>query len=134
MSYHIEFFKQLDQFKDQIVKLLVSKNRLNEVKLLNDNYAKMLALKAVNTLEVIRLFHTHVISKYANEIKTKDEVFFLKKEINDIKLDNTDIDIIDHVKLLWIELDPDTKSNIWKYIQILAILSDKTMGKNMFAV
>lgn len=130
MSKILEFFNHMDNFKDQILKLLIIMDRNSDAELLNTKYLYLINFRKVNAHEVIKMFHEHVVIKYCNEIKNRDESFFLGK-VNEIKghiKEEEHIEIIDQIKIIWTELDNDNKNNIWKYILILSLLSDQVMN------
>lgn len=77
------------------------------------------------TLE--NFFRTYVLSKYRDHLINKDENFFLEHQEFGITSSRTDhwLTLIDELKLIWKNLNNENKDIIWKYFQILIILSDK---------
>jgi hypothetical protein len=77
------------------------------------------------TLE--NIFRTYVLLKYKDKILSKNEDFFLEHNEFEIHSQKTDywLTLIDEIKKMWVNLDSDNKDTIWKYLQIMIILSEK---------
>jgi hypothetical protein len=67
-----------------------------------------------------RMFDEHVRVKYEGRIMSKDEKFFMDESYN---AELTSIDFVNRIKGMWKEINPDNKECIWKYMQVLVILS-----------
>ena len=74
------------------------------------------------------------VMKYRDHIMKKDALFFLNSTFEDIAELNKEVQGFgeDHIKQtiikiknLWESLDNNNKETIWKYLQVLLILSDK---------
>lgn len=81
------------------------------------------------------LFNYHVIKPYGEMILKKDESFFLveKYESANAYFEHygNDFNIIEKLKKIWIDLDITNKDTIWKYMQVLTLISNKCKGKNL---
>ena len=75
------------------------------------------------------LFKTYVTEKYKTQILEKNEEFFMEnkfeEEKSNIKNDNYADDLIKQLKEHWSMIDEKNKDIIWKYFQVLVVLSEK---------
>ena len=69
------------------------------------------------------VFHTMVADKYRASILAKDEQFFLSHNYEAHK-DEWE-DFIEELKRMWSGLDANNKDTIWKYFNLLLLISDK---------
>lgn len=86
-------------------------------------------LKSTNPRQLLNIFTTYVL-KYEKSILEKDEKFFLDTNfIEDCKVDKEDVNyadtVMNNLKKYWNEMDKESKENIWKYFQVLILLSKK---------
>ena len=74
-----------------------------------------------------KYFRQFVITKFRTAILSKDETFFLEEQSFGIEDDQKDywVDCIQQLKYIWKTLDDHNKDIIWKYFQVMIILSDK---------
>lgn len=81
------------------------------------------------------LFNYHVIKPFGDMILKKDESFFLVEKYENASAFfehyGNDFNIIEKLKKIWINLDEENKETIWKYMQVLTIISNKCNGKNL---
>tara|TARA_B110000858_G_C17670319_1_gene411598 strand:- start:33 stop:371 length:339 start_codon:yes stop_codon:yes gene_type:complete len=103
---------------------------------------KILIVNSVNPTLIIRLFLKNIY-KFKDNIMKKEEDFFLKQLTQDNitnmysnnreLADNNDINIIDVINLKdhWASLHDDDKETIWKYLQVLIILTEKWAIQNI---
>ena len=91
-------------------------------------------LNSANKNKLIQLF-IHYCINFQDQIKNKDESFFLAENYNDV-IDAEDKDmitkIIDKLKVHWGTLNEENKSKVWQYMITLLELSNKyamTCGK-----
>ena len=132
MNYTSEFYKQLYDFKTKMCNIFKNLDRKNQIIKINIYYDKILLLKKVNLIKPIELWYDYVIMNYSKQIANKDDKFFL-----DISTENADIDknylvFFDQIRSIWEYLNENVKNNIWKYIHVLCILSDKSLNKTNF--
>ena len=85
-------------------------------------------LKQANPRKILELFKIHILSKYKQYILDKNEQFFLSNDYNDIIATNDN----NYAELLmlrlkdnWSSIDDKNKEIIWKYFQVLIVLSEK---------
>lgn len=85
-------------------------------------------LKQANPRKILELFKIHILSKYKQYILDKNEHFFLSNDYNDIIATNDN----NYAELLmlrlkdnWSSIDDKNKEIIWKYFQVLIVLSEK---------
>uniref|UniRef100_A0A6C0JAD6 Uncharacterized protein n=1 Tax=viral metagenome TaxID=1070528 RepID=A0A6C0JAD6_9ZZZZ len=129
-------------FNNQITSLiteLINYFNDNKMKILKE---KILLVNSANPTLIIRLFFNNVY-KFKDNIMKKEEDFFLKQLTQD-KLtdvyssnkelaDNNNINIIDVINLkdYWTTLHNEDKETIWKYFQVLIILTEKWALQNI---
>lgn len=129
-------------FNNQIISLiteLINYFNDNKMKVLKE---KILIVNSVNPTLIIRLFLKNIY-KFKDNIMKKEEDFFLKQLTQDNitnmysnnreLADNNDINIIDVINLKdhWASLHDDDKETIWKYLQVLIILTEKWAIQNI---
>ena len=132
----------IKMFNKQIISLiteLINYFNDNKMKILKE---KILIVNSANPSLIIRLFFENVY-KYKDIIMEKDETFFLEQinEDNISKLYNknkqlaekNNINIIDVINLkdYWESLSSDDKDVIWKYLQVLIVLTEKWVLNNI---
>ena len=132
----------IKMFNKQIISLITEL-----INYFNDNKKKILKEKIIivnsaNPSLIIRLFFENVY-KYKDIIMEKDETFFLEQinEDNISKLYNknkqlaekNNINIMDVINLkdYWESLSSDDKDVIWKYLQVLIVLTEKWVLNNI---
>ena len=90
--------------------------------------SSFLLLKQANPRKILELFTIHILSKYKQYILDKNENFFLSNDYNDIvaKHDNNYAELLMlRLKDNWSSIDDKNKEIIWKYFQVLIVLSEK---------
>lgn len=132
----------IKMFNKQIISLiteLINYFNDNKMKILKE---KILIVNSANPSLIIRLFFENVY-KYKDIIMEKDETFFLEQinEDNISKLYNknkqlaekNNINIMDVINLkdYWESLSSDDKDVIWKYLQVLIVLTEKWVLNNI---
>jgi hypothetical protein len=87
----------------------------------------VIMLQNVNPKTLETIFRTYVLLKYKDKILSKNEDFFLEHNEFEIHSQKTDywLTLIEEIKKMWVNLDTDNKDTIWKYLQIMIILSEK---------
>ena len=90
-------------------------------------------MKKSNPRKLQKIFDQHV-SKYAAQILKRDERFllttdFLQEERNKTKNKKDDIEyaesIMNNLRKYWSTMDVESKTNLWKYLQVLILLNTK---------
>jgi hypothetical protein len=87
-------------------------------------------IKRTNPRKLQEIFKYYV-SRYKTQILNKEAEFFLERDIinQDLNLDNSQVDyahnIMINLKKNWSAMDSESKENVWKYLQVLVVLSDK---------
>lgn len=75
----------------------------------------------------IKTFHSQVVLKYGEQIKTRDEAFLLEedysKSIENMPPNAASMDIVNDLKTIWKSLDDDSKNAIWAHMQGLCTLA-----------
>ena len=132
----------IKMFNKQIISLiteLINYFNDNKMKILKE---KILIVNSANPSLIIRLFFENVY-KYKDIIMEKDETFFLEQinEDNISKLYNknkqlaekNNINIMDVINLkdYWESLSSEDKDVIWKYLQVLIVLTEKWVLNNI---
>ena len=72
-------------------------------------------------------FRKFVTEKYKDAVMSRDETFFLQEQNFGIMEEKKDywVNCIKQLKNIWTTMDSHNKDIIWKYFQIMLILSDK---------
>ena len=123
MSTLTAFNTQLDRLLENLINYFPG----------NDNFKNFQTifslLKTTNPRKIMSLFKTYVTDKYKTQILDKNEEFFMKnkfeEEKSNIKNDNYADDLIKQLKEHWSMIDEKNKEIIWKYFQVLVVLSEK---------
>ena len=87
-------------------------------------------LKSANAKKMCILFKNYSYN-YREQIKNKDETFFISNNYDDLREassttfdDDSVSSIINKLKLYWNELSNENKEQIWKYLNTMIQLSD----------
>lgn len=123
MSTLTAFNTQLDRLLENLINYFPG----------NDNFKNFQTifslLKTTNPRKIMSLFKTYVTDKYKTQILEKNEEFFMEnkfeEEKSNIKNDNYADDLIKQLKEHWSMIDEKNKEIIWKYFQVLVVLSEK---------
>lgn len=133
-----KFYKQIDDFKEKIILIMKQFNKEQEIIELNKYYDKLMLIKKVNVRKPIELLYTYGVSQYVEKILIRDEMFFLgevsKIEIDDENIGQQDLFFISQIRQVWQNLHSNVRNNIWDYIQIICILSEKVVGGNILSM
>lgn len=87
--------------------------------------------KNLNEKKPEHMFREYVVDRYRKEIMTRNENFFLnphsfQNQLDGIITGETDFDLLfAKLKELWTTLDEPSKKQIWDWITVLIVLSDK---------
>jgi len=131
-----KFYELVEKFKDDIIYILKTIHKEDEVKRINIHYDKLLMGKKISARRIVEYVYHKGIEPCARHILTKNEEFFLghvDKVDTGEHIEERDVMLINHVAVMWPFLDVNIKNNIWKYIQILSILSEKISGGNVLS-
>lgn len=89
----------------------------------------------IDTAAPQALFEHLVVGPFGEKILHRDESFFLDQSYegyNDyIAHYGHDLNLITKLKKIWLTLDEENKTMIWKYMQVLLVLSQKCKGKSL---
>jgi hypothetical protein len=119
----VKFNKLLDEFLEKIV------NQFDYPKLKTYRRA-FLMLMETSPKTPVNLFMVSCI-KYKQEIKDRNDTFFLKDEtINETVKDFGNFTQDCGLDVYWLELSTTTKKSIWDYIQSLFILGEIIIKKD----
>jgi hypothetical protein len=140
-----KFYKQIEDFKSKISTILSQLDRKQELIEINKYYDKLLMVKKINVRTPIELFYKYGVSIYAGEIVARDETFFIK-QVDIIKsngivsdgehkheLNHRDLLFISQIESVWDHLQPQVKTNIWNYVQIICMLSERIVGGDIMS-
>ena len=96
----------------------------------------LLILKKTNPRKIVELFDKHCL-QYRTYIKDKDAVFLLTndfiKDNTKVNSDNSDniigdedvFNIMLKLRFYWEKMDTETTENVWKYLNLFLLLSDR---------
>lgn len=152
-------YKQIGDFKDKIIGILQQLdncgivdtngqvvNIQKEVREVEKYYDKLMMVKKVNSKMPLELLYEYGIKVYPKQILTKDEEFFLGQVdtiVNDQTLqqqcdiEQKDVLFIRQIKLIWDHLKKNNQTqiqnNIWQYVQVICILTERALGKNILS-
>jgi hypothetical protein len=140
------FYKQVDDFKEKLMIILNQFEKKKEIVELYKYYDKLMTLKKVNVRKPIELFYQYCVTAAADQILTRDEAFFvgefskIEQSQSTFSQDETsdtvtqkDIFFVSQIRDVWASLQPSVKSNIWNYVQVICLLSEKIMGGNVLS-
>lgn len=90
-------------------------------------------IKLANEKKPLELFNSGLTPDYKENIRSRNEKFFLDNDYSDVlsnpNLTNTDDDVnnklINKLKGYWSKLDEDNKNIVWQYFSILLKICDK---------
>ena len=120
METNINKFNTLfNEFIDKII------NKYNDPSLVEYKKAFVL-LKITSPSTPASLFMAGCVD-YKNEIKNRDEAFFINNQTIKNRINNFSIDI--GIYKYWNELSDNTKTAIWDYIQSLFLIGELIISK-----
>lgn len=152
-----QFYKQIDDFKEKLTIIFKQFNKEQEIIDLQKYHDKLVMLKKANVRTPIELFYKYVVSIYAENILKRDDVFFLG-QISDIEhhvltkdeienysyvisgetsnkevVTQHDLIFVSQIRQIWQNLQPNVQKNIWDYVQVVCLLSEKIVGGNVLS-
>ena len=87
----------------------------------------------------LELFNSGLTDEYKDNIRNKNEAFFLKSDYSDVlnnenlkeyNNDNVNNKLINKLKGYWVNFDDDNKNTVWDYFTILLKICDKVYPQN----
>lgn len=95
--------------------------------------ASVRVIKLANEKKPLELFNSGLTPEYKENIRSRNEEFFLDNDYSDVlsnpNLTNTDDDVnnklINKLKGYWSKLHEDNKNIVWQYFTILLKICDK---------
>ena len=95
--------------------------------------ASVRVIKLANEKKPLELFNSGLTPEYKENIRSRNEKFFLDNDYSDVlsnpNLTNTDDDVnnklINKLKGYWSKLDENNKIIVWQYFTILLKICDK---------
>ena len=115
------FNEKLNEFLNDLLKI----SRDEDIGVFKNSLRLMIV---VDKRKPIRLFKKHVIDKYDEQLKKRDEAFFLAEDYNDVGIDegfDLTNQLVNKIKEFWRNMTPDNKEVIWKYFNIISLLCHK---------
>ena len=99
--------------------------------------ASVRVIKLANEKKPLELFNSGLTPEYKENIRSRNEKFFLNNDYSDVlsnpNLTNTDDDVnnklINKLKGYWSKLDEDNKNIVWQYFTILLKICDKAYSQ-----
>lgn len=87
----------------------------------------LMMLRNVNPKMPQQVFHKYVISKYKDAMLIRDESVFLNNTYDEVEGKEKEqwLQFIDQIKSIWKTLDDNNKDVVWKYFNVLIVLSEK---------
>ena len=156
------FYKQLDDFKEKLIRILNQYGKETEIIELHKYYDKLMTFKKVNVRKPIELFYEYCVTLAADDILMRDASFFIGEfskieknqctncdtvdgidkitnvgkittAVNLEKVTKKDIFFISQIRDVWNLLQPTVKDNIWNYIQVICLLAEKIVSGTVLA-
>jgi hypothetical protein len=128
-----KFYKQVSDFKDKLVQILISLQKHGEVLKLEMYYNKLILFKQINVRRPIELFYEHGVSKYVDAISTRNDNFLLGKlqSIETKSIDESDMFFIAQIKEIWDYLNTRVQKNMWDYVQVICLLAERITDNSL---
>lgn len=81
---------------------------------------------SINPKQNAQFFLEHVNKPYEDNIRRKDEAFFLDHQYDAVTKDAQDnLNLVNLLKNIWSELSPENKEAIWAHLNVLVTLANK---------
>jgi len=129
MSYLTTFNRLIEEFINKLSDLYPEDQDFIQFKTL------VLLLKKANPRKILQLFNKHclqyrdyIVNKDSNFILTHDFIKDKKQSDNDERNNEKDeyiLNLMIKLRDYWAHIDKDTIDNIWKYLNLFILLSDK---------
>ena len=112
-------------FTKQLVCLSeVLSKRFPESKEIKLAYTGIKQLNNMNKKKLMEFFLGYAY-KYKKQVEEADENFLINYDYNEFADEAESFDIIKSLKDNWHQLEKEEKESIWKYLQVLMVLTDK---------
>lgn len=91
-------------------------------------------IRLANEKKPLELFNLGLTDDYKNNIRNKNEEFFLNNDYKDVlnnnEVNNNDVNnkLINKLKGYWSNLDEDNKKIVWDYFTILLKICDRAFS------
>jgi hypothetical protein len=128
MSTHSSVHSFNDRLHEFLNELVTTFPEIKDLKLLRSSFT---LLKNIDASAPQKMFNTHVVQRFGDKIRQRDESFFLTYDYTDVVNDipgveaNQSLDIVGHLKDIWHALDSTNKDAIWTYLAVLLLLNNK---------
>ena len=83
-------------------------------------------LEKTNPATVLKTFHENVSEKFAKEIETRNESFFMDYTASEY--DSDTVDIVHKMRTYWKALNPESKKCLWEYLFVLKELCGRALA------
>lgn len=146
------FYKQLDDLKTKLVAIMGQFGKNQEIIDLNKYYDKVHMARTANVRLVIEIMYEYVTKDpiYVDNILMRDDDFFLEKVediekgslsheeqaklgLNGVQIESQELLFMSQMRHMWKDIKPTVRDNLWKYIQVICLLAERILGKNIFA-
>jgi hypothetical protein len=118
---HAELFnRKLNDFIEDL-EAIGMHNRVTEYPMLKASCA---FLAQMDKQRPAHYFHTYVLVPYEEQIKKRDEQFFLSQPLGCER----DMAIVNVIRQIWRTLDETNKNAIWQHLQVLTVLSRRVLA------
>jgi hypothetical protein len=117
------FNKKTDEFFKDLVAAFPAVTQFGTFK------AGFQLMKNINERRPQQLFHKYIYEKYGEQIKNKDEQFFMVTDLTNTGLQSTSGEnwglFVDNLRGIWKTMDAENKKVIWDYLNLLVKLNEK---------
>lgn len=126
MSSYTIFNQKVTEFMNDLILAYPEIEQFKSLK------AAFTVLKNVSEQTPLKYYNKYVVAKYRQQIKDRDEDFFLKcKDYEDIKDVSSQPeyweDFLEQLKTMWVPMSQENKEAIWNYFTILTVLAEKAL-------
>ena len=113
------FFNQFTEFLKELVSMYPDDQ---DFKVYSDTVS---LIRSTNPMLVINFIKTEIVDHHLEQIKNKDEAFFMNYDYETRK--DVDLDIVNKLKRYIDGMTPNSKDMVWKYIDIITKLCIKIL-------
>lgn len=102
------------------------------------SYDAIFLMKKTNPRKLHDMFYKYIGLQYKDQILQKNEIFLLQNDFVNDNRDNLERRnrsdyarvVIENLRKYWMEMDDESKDNIWKYLQVLIVLGEKVANSS----